>query len=199
MLDMLIAGKLLNWVLSYPAARIERLSQAEPVFAQARDWAWREALRFPNLELRFDLRSRWQLAYLNANPNLLGLTIRETKTFCGAVVGQSVRRVAILRGLPESTFRNVLVHELGHAWITAQQIPPLPLWQEEGFCELLAHRHLSWVGGLDDMRQARAIEARNDPVYGLGLHRAKMVLDRNGWPGFLKLMHSPWHKSMPTR
>lgn len=53
--------------------------------------------------------------------------------------GRSVRRIELLHGLPRVHAGQVLAHELAHAWLWLQGVPPLERRTEEGVCELLAY------------------------------------------------------------
>ena len=65
-------------------------------------------------------------------------------------------------------FRYVLIHELGHAWLALNEIQGLPLWAEEGFCELLSYQYLKSCNTNKSIEVAEQIIMQTDQIYGDG-------------------------------
>ena len=120
-------------------------------------------------------------------PGRLGLTHSTRHTRNGKTERVEIDFVAIVGGLPRMLFETVAAHELGHVWLIQHGISGLPQHHEEGFCELLAYRHLLAAGGAEADVYARAIAANPDPIYGGG-YRALAALTAN--VGFAAVVQS---------
>lgn len=171
---------------------VNTMTRAKPVFGEILQWIGAQGLQFHNLKLRLELRTRVQLATLGAKCDFLGITLTLTQTINHRLVSRRVNGVAIMRGLPDAMFRMVTVHELGHAWLAVQQATGLPPWQEEGFCQLLAHRYLLAAPDNACRYQALCIERQKDDVYGVGFLRIRSVLEKKGFSELLRQVVSPW-------
>jgi hypothetical protein len=79
----------------------------------------------------------------------------------------------------------VTVHELGHVWLVVHEVKGLPLWAEEGFCELLAHRYYTQLNTEESRYYAQGIEKNPDSVYGSGFRRVRAIADRMGFQRFV--------------
>ncbi|HEX6343920.1 protein DA1 [Umezawaea sp.] len=101
----------------------------------------------------------------------LGRTLQRTwvETSVTDVLG-----IEIARGLTETHFGAVVVHEIGHAWLAQRGAPDLSPQVEEGVCELfsgawLKRRPTGFAAAL-----RRSALDNPDPVYGAGY---RMVRD----------------------
>jgi hypothetical protein len=99
---------------------------------------------------------------------------------------RTVERIAIIEGLPSPLAASVLAHELGHAVMFLSAFPKLAPAAEEGVCECFAH---VWLTGAaqhghgsesDAARFLRAMQGRNDRVYGGGYRKARNAMHRLG-------------------
>jgi hypothetical protein len=174
---------------------LEHTAQLRPHLAEVNPWLAGQGLRFGGLRLRLELRTAEQMRALGAGARNLGVTIRQRESLAGHTIRQRVVLVALLRGLPDALARSVLLHELGHAWLGVRQAGGLPGWQEEGFCELVAHRHLLSLPDAACRWQARRISASTQPVYSEGFHKVKRAAERVGWPALLQAVVRPWREN----
>ena len=119
----------------------------------------------------------------------LGLTLTQTDSECGVVVAKRVRAVYLWEGLGDEHARAVLAHEVGHAHFFLQHFPTMAPVDEEGLCELMCSLWLQHRAkeaplgkGIVTMAKLRleAMLASQDPVYGIGLRRARAALARRG-------------------
>ena len=157
---------------------IDTIEQARPTFARLVRWVGSEGLSFNDLNLQIELRNDAQIAGILARSesnHALGVTLHTTYTEGGKVARTVVNGVAILRSLPSVLFQGVTIHELGHAWLAVHKVCGLEPWQEEGFCELLAHRFYSQIGTADATYHATCIEKNPSSVYGQGFHRIQSL------------------------
>ena len=184
-----------------PACRstaIETIDEAQPLFRQCIQWVSRQGLKYNNQKLSLELVDRAKLArYLSTHvePHALGATMSSTYVQNGQVVQTEIRGVAVLQGLPAALFQGVTIHELGHVWLLVQGISNLPMWAEEGFCELLAQRFHTEMNTSEHQYYARNIERNPNPVYGEGYRRVRAIADRLGFERFIQQLST--NKRMP--
>jgi len=152
---------------------IDRLSQVKPLFEECLRWLKCQDYQFKGVELKIGLLPREQMASL-ANLRLgdpvtpLGMTRTRFTVRGNLRSGFEVDSIAIVSGLSEVSFRRVLIHELGHAWISLNEIQGLPLWVEEGFCELLSYQYLKSCNRAETILAAEQIMQQADQLYGDG-------------------------------
>ncbi|MBV9711679.1 MAG: protein DA1 [Ktedonobacteraceae bacterium] len=191
-----------NDVIRCPICRssaIETAEAAKPIFSQLIRWVGTQGLRYNNLRLSLELCDRAKLARYLSERNLthsLGATMSTTYMQNGQTLRTEVRGVAVLHGLPTTLFQGVTIHELGHVWLIVQGISSLPLWAEEGFCELLSYRYYNELNTPEGRYHAIAIEHNPDPVYGEGFQRVRASADSIGFPRFIEVMQTT--KRLPT-
>ncbi len=175
---------------------IETVNEAQPLFRQCIQWVSRQGLKYNNQKLSLELVDRAKLArYLSTHiePHALGATMSSTYVQDGRIVQTEIGGVAVLQGLPASLFQGVTVHELGHVWLLVQGISNLPMWAEEGFCELLAQRFHAEMNTPEHHYYARNIERNPNPVYGEGYRHVRAIADKLGFERFIQ------HLSMTKR
>lgn len=168
---------------------IETIDEAQPLFRQCIQWVSRQGLKYNNQKLSLELVDRAKLArYLSTHiePHALGATMSSTYMQDGRVVQTEIGGVAVLQGLPASLFQGVTIHELGHVWLLVQGISNLPMWAEEGFCELLAQRFHAEINTPEHQYYARNIERNPNPVYGEGYRRVRAIADKLGFERFIQ-------------
>jgi hypothetical protein len=88
--------------------------------------------------------------------------------------------------MPALSFQGVTVHELGHVWLIVHDVKDLPLWAEEGFCELLTHRYYTQLNTEESRYNARGIETNPDSVYGAGFRRVSAIAEPIGFQRFVE-------------
>src|SRR5205085_12660892 len=163
-------------------------------------WVNSQGLMYNNLHLSLEFVDRPKLATLlqsHAEPHSLGVTLSTTHTLNGQVVQTQVDGIAVLRGLPPTLFQGVTIHELGHVWLVVQGIKSLPLWAEEGFCELLSYRFYSELATDESRYRAQGIENNPDRVYGDGFRRVRALADAMGFKRFVETLRTT--KQLPSR
>lgn len=170
---------------------VNKMAKAQAIFREILQWIGAQGFHFNNLNLRLELRTLAQLVALGVQPESLGVTLTLTEVYNQSLIIRKVNGVAILRGLPDALFRLVAVHELGHAWLAVHQAIGLPLWQEEGFCQWLAHRYLLGLGTETYRHQVRQIERRDDDTYGDGFRRIANLEKRVGFSRLRSLIIRP--------
>ncbi len=183
------------------AEAIETSNEAQPIFRQLIQWVGQQGLRYNSLPITLELVDRPKLAeYLHVpmsvEPRELGVTMSTTYLEDGRAVRTEIKRVLVLQGMPSVLFQGVTIHELGHVWLTVQGIEKLPLWAEEGFCELLSQRYLSEIKTEEGRFYRERIEKNTDAIYGDGFRRVKAVVDRIGFQRFIQVLQTT--KQMPT-
>jgi hypothetical protein len=89
--------------------------------------------------------------------------------------------IAVLRGLPDPQFEGVVIHELGHAWLTIRGVHGLPQRDEEGFCQMLAHRFYRRSPHPAAAGYAVGIEQSPDPIYGDGFRAVHHLVEQVGF------------------
>lgn len=165
------------------ATAIETAEQAQPLFRQCTRWIGQQGFRFHQLPLHLELCARAKLVTLlqgrSAN-HPLGVTLSST-TYHGHAVTHRVEGVAVLQGMPALLFSGVVLHELGHVWLAVHGIEGLPLWAEEGFCQLLSHRYYASLDTHEARYHRESLERERDPIYGDGFRRARALSERMGF------------------
>lgn len=182
------------------ASAIETAVQAQPIFTRLIHWVNAQGLFYNNLRLSLELCNRGKLAELlkvRAEPHALGVTLSTTHTLNGRATHTEVGGVAVLQGLPSTLFQGVTIHELGHVWLIVHGVKGLPLWAEEGFCELLAYRYHTQLNTPEGLYFASGIEQNPQPVYGEGFRRVRAIADTVGFQRFVETMQRT--KGLPTR
>jgi hypothetical protein len=178
---------------------IETAEEARPLFRQLIRWVSGQGLRYNNLRLNLELCESAKLArhLQESGPTRsLGATMGSvTRNQDGQVVLSSITGVAVLQGLPSTLFQGVTIHELGHVWLMVQGVLSLPLWAEEGFCELLAHRYYTEIDTLESRYHATSIELRTNPIYGEGFRRIRILADTTGFQRFITVLQT--RKTLP--
>lgn len=163
-------------------SEIRDLSQARPLFAELIKWVNGRGLKFNNLPLRVEFRTREEInRQMQGGGNTLGFCLRTRMPRGGERDEVRVEGVALLKGLPGPVCRTTIVHELGHAWVSVHQLRELPAWFEEGFCQYLAHLHCTDKNTKELRFQAEMIEKRTDPIYGDGFRRFQAAAGKMGF------------------
>lgn len=163
---------------------IESAEQAQPLFSQLKSWIGQQGFRFNQLPLRLELCDRSRLEYLlqgRSTVHPLGVTLSSTQMQNGRVLSSRVEGVAVLQGMPATLFAGVVLHELGHVWLTVHRIESLPLWAEEGFCQLLSYRYYVSLDTPEARYRAASIERETDATYGEGFRRMRALAERLGF------------------
>ncbi len=178
---------------------IETSDEAQPLFKQCIQWVGRQHLKYNNQPLKLELVNRAKLAQflsLHVEPHALGATMSSTYVQDGRVVRTEIGGVAVLHGLPATLFQGVTIHELGHVWLLVQGITHLPMWAEEGFCELLSHRFYTEMCTPESLYHAHNIERNPNSVYGEGYRRIHAMVDRMGFERFIERLSAT--KQLPS-
>ncbi len=173
------------------ANAIDSMAQAHPIFTGLVAWINRQGLFYNDLELRIKLCERSDLASLlqrDEGGRVLGATWYSTYIQQGQVTQTVVNGVAIMRGLPVPLFHGVTIHELGHAWLVVHRVTTLPLWAEEGFCELLAHRFYTEMATETSKYYALRIERNADRVYGEGFKHIQTLAQAIGFQRLIDVL-----------
>ena len=147
-------------------------------------------MRLRNKNFRIEVLDRTELATRQGgHRDPLGVTTTTRFMRTKNVVDyMKIDGVAILKGLPVALFEGVCTHELGHIWLAQHSVVNLPLVDEEGFCELLAHSRYSAIGSKTDLFYARRIAENQSPVYGAGFRKLKKLEARIGFEAILKAL-----------
>jgi hypothetical protein len=90
----------------------------------------------------------------------------------------------------------VTIHELGHVWLLVHDIKDLPVWAEEGFCELLTYRYYTQLNTEESRYYAQGIETNPNSVYGAGFRRVRAIADPIGFQRFVEAMRGK--KRLPS-
>lgn len=174
------------------ASAVETIDQARPIFSRLIQWVNTQSLVYNNLPLSLELVDRQKLGRLitgrpgTAGIHSQGLTLITTHTLNGKVTGTEVNGIAVLEGMPALSFQGVTVHELGHVWLVVHDIKNVPLWAEEGFCELLAHRYFTQLNTAESRYHAQGIETNPNPIYGAGFRQVRAIADSMGFQRFIE-------------
>ena len=172
---------------------IETPEQARAAFAAVKRWVSGQGLAYNNLPISLQLADRAYLAKYaseHGQPHMLGVTLSTAHSLNGRETHTDVDGVAVLKGLPVLLFDGVVTHELGHVWLIAHGIKGLPLWAEEGFCELLSHRYYTQLNTPESRYHSEGIEKNPDPVYGEGFRRVRVIAERVGFANLLKTLQT---------
>ena len=166
------------------SSAIETVEQALPLYNQLKAWISQQGFRFNQLTLHLELCDHVKLRQrfrgrTAAHP--LGITVSSTQMQNGAVRSSQVEGVAVLQGMPALLFAGVVLHELGHVWLTVHGIRNLPLWAEEGFCQLLSHRYYTGLDSPEARQRAISLEKETDAIYGDGFRRIQALAKRVGF------------------
>ncbi|MGC8794147.1 MAG: protein DA1 [Bryobacteraceae bacterium] len=153
---------------------VERVAEARALFEPVSRWARELGMRFYGMPIQVRLRPARQ-----AEAGKLGRTIQQRLWSGRKLLRNRIYGIEISRGLSPLRFQGVVAHELGHVWLAVHRIR-LPLVLEEGFCELLAHRFYTDLGGQEARRYAQEIETNPDPIYGGGFRYVQRVLGPAG-------------------
>ncbi len=116
----------------------------------------------------------------------LGLTMSTRIMRKNKVERAVVDGVAFLQGMPRTLFSGVCTHELGHVWLVQHKILGLPITEEEGFCELLAHRYYTGLDNDSGRFYAQRIAKNSSPIYGDGFRKLHKLEARVGFEQILK-------------
>jgi hypothetical protein len=172
------------------ATAIEVVEQAQPLFQQCKQWISRQGFTFNKLPLRLELRERGILLNMlgdRAINHPLGVTLSSTMQY-GQQRSSRIDGVAVLQGMPATLFAGVVLHELGHVWLTVHGIEHLPPWAEEGFCELLSYRYYSDLNTPEALVRASSLEKGSDPIYGDGFRAVRVLSDRLGFAHLVEVL-----------
>jgi hypothetical protein len=122
--------------------------------------------------------------------NMLGFTekIEEGGGWLGA---RSIKtpRIVLRIGLPPEIFDIVTSHELGHVWLTAQNIQLSEL-MEEGICTWLSYRFTLNRSTEDNAWLASQIAEQTDPIYGAGFRRFSKLAGNASPADLPRILHS---------
>lgn len=163
---------------------IETVEQAQPLFQQCKQWIAQQGFRFNQLPLHLELRERAFLITMlqgRAVNHPLGVTLSSARLQNGYTLGNRVEGVAVLQGMPATLFAGVVLHELGHAWLTVHGITNLPPWAEEGFCQLISHRYYTSLETPEARYRASSLEQERDPIYGDGFRHMRSLSEKLGF------------------
>jgi LIM domain-containing protein/protein DA1 len=184
------------------ANAIETIDQARPIFSRLIKWVNNQGLVYNNLHLSLELDDRQKLGKLitgrtgTAGIHSQGVTLSTTHTLNGKVTRTEVDGIAVLEGMPALSFQGVTIHELGHVWLVVHGVKDLPLWAEEGFCELLTHRYYIQLNTNESLYHAQGIETNPDSVYGGGFRRVRAIADSMGFLRFVETLQKT--KRLPS-
>jgi len=184
------------------ASAIETIDQARPIFSRLIQWVNSQGLVYNNLHLSLELVDRQKLGRLitgrvgTAGIHSQGVTLSTTHTLNGNVTRTEVNGVAVLESMPTLSFQGVTVHELGHVWLIVHDVKDLPLWAEEGFCELLTHRYYTQLNTKESRYYAQNVETNPNSVYGAGFRRVRAIVDPMGFQRFVEVLQKT--KRLPT-
>lgn len=166
---------------------VETVLQAELIMSNLIEWMEGQGLKFRQKRFRIEVIDRAEFNSRDGGRrDPLGLTTSRRYMRNKRVESAELDGVAILRGLPNALFEGVCVHELGHVWLVQQGVVNLPSIDEEGFCELLSHRHYLKIGSKVDRFYAERIANNSSPVYGDGFRKLKRLEERVGLAQIVK-------------
>ncbi len=165
---------------------IESAPQAKHLMPQLITWLESIGLRFRKKTFRLEVLDRADFLSRDGRRDPLGLTLTTRYMRNNKLDRVEVSSVAILQGLPHTLFEGVCVHELGHVWLAQHKVVDLPMIEEEGFCELLAHKHYTRIGSKADQYHAERIAKNSSPVYGDGFRMVQRLEARVGFAQIIK-------------
>jgi Protein DA1 len=157
---------------------------------QVMQWASNQGLTFNKYVPRLHFYEQVQLSAIGRTHGgkEFGTTLSTTCQLSHSEVHTVINGVAILRGLPSIVFAGTIAHELGHVWLIMQAARDWPKSDEEGFCQLLAHRYYIQVDTDDNRCQARHIERNPDAIYGGGFRCVRAVADAVGFHQLIRII-----------
>lgn len=170
---------------------VDAIEQAQPLFQECKQWIAGQGFRFNRLPLRLELHERACLLAMlqgRAVNHPLGVTLSTRHIQNGSVYSSSIEGVAVLQGMPALLFAGVVLHELGHVWLTVHGIESLPPWAEEGFCQLLSYTYYTGQPTPEARYRASQLEAESDPVYGEGFRRVRALAASSGFERFVETL-----------
>lgn len=175
------------------ASSIEAVEQAQPQFQACKQWISGQGFRFNQLPLRLELHDRPTLMRMLQGRSInhpLGVTLSTRQMRNGFAYSSHIEGVAVLQGMPPTLFAGVVLHELGHVWLTVHQIEQLPPWAEEGFCQLLSYRYYSGLSTPEARFHAEQLASASDPVYGQGFRTIRALADKLGFQRFVEILQT---------
>ncbi len=173
------------------AQAIDAVEQARPILEELAQWAAGQGVALSHWRFKLTLPERAAFARLaGRRPGRLGLTLSARTTHRDRPIRAVVQQVAILSGLPRPLFEGVGLHELAHVWLAQQTLLGLPEKEEEGFCELLAHRYYVERATHETLFYARRIAVNSDPIYGDGFRHLHHLVERVGFPSLLHTLRA---------
>jgi len=170
---------------------IEAVEQALPLFQECKQWIARQGFRFNQLPLRLELHDRPTLMNMLQGRSInhpLGVTLTSRQMRNGYIAGSHIEGVAVLQGMPPTLFAGVILHELGHVWLTVHQIEQLPLWAEEGFCQVLSYYYYRDLNTPEGRFHLERLESASDPVYGQGFRTIRDLAEKLGFQRFVEIL-----------
>jgi len=166
---------------------IENAPQAKLLMQNLISWMEAQGVGFRQKTFRIEVLDRTDfMSRKGGRRDPLGLTTSTRYMRQKRVDHAKIESVAILQGLPHTLFEGVCIHELGHVWLVQHNIVNLPILDEEGFCELLAHRHYLAIDSKADLFYARGIAENSDSVYGDGFRKLKRLEERVGFAQIIR-------------
>jgi hypothetical protein len=172
---------------------IDVIEQAQPLFQECKAWLARQGFRFNQLPLHLELRDRATLSKLLQGRSVnhpLGVTLSSRQMRNGYFYNSQIEGVAVLQGMPPTLFSGVVLHELGHVWLTVHQIESLPAWAEEGFCQLLSYRYYQSLNTAEARFHAERLESASDPIYGEGFRTMHARSKKIGFARFVEILQT---------
>jgi LIM domain/Protein DA1 len=175
------------------ASSIEVVEQAQLPFQECKQWIGRQ------VPLRLELHDRPTLMDMLQGRSInhpLGVTLSSRQMRNGSLYSSHVEGVAVLQGMPPTLFAGVVLHELGHVWLTVHQIEQLPPWAEEGFCQLLSYRYYKSLNTPEARFHAEQLETASDPIYGQGFRTIRALSDKLGFQRLVETLQTT--RRLPT-
>lgn len=172
---------------------IDAIEQALPLFQQCKRWIAGQGFRFHQLPLRLELHDRAALLDMlhgRAVNHPLGVTLSSRRIQGGRAYSSSIEGVAVLQGMPAMLFAGVVLHELGHVWLTVHGIESLPPWGEEGFCQLISFTYYTDLETPEARLHASSLESERDPVYGEGFRRVRALAGGAGLKHIVEVLQT---------
>lgn len=172
---------------------IEAVEQAQPLFQACKQWIAQQGFRFNQLPLRLELHDRATLMDMLQGRSInhpLGVTLSSRQIRNGSLYSSHIEGVAVLQGMPPTLFAGVVLHELGHVWLTVHQIDQLPPWAEEGFCQLLSYRYYNSLNTPDARYHAERLESATDSIYGEGFRAIRARSETLGFQRFIEILQA---------
>lgn len=95
-----------------------------------------------------------------------------TESVATGIGPPTVVEIAILQGLPPTSFGSTLAHEMAHGWLAGCPNVGMSSQEEEGLCELVASWWLEHRGGRLAAALLTSMRRSPDPLYGEGFRQA---------------------------